>query len=111
MGFPQLCVEHDGICRGCSLGTNAKEYFLSSDNISKGILDFVHSYLCGPMTVASLSGSGLMDETVAVTVTGWLQLQVGHFRIFGCLVHIHVPKEKRMKVRPFSQEGYICWVP
>jgi hypothetical protein len=32
----------------------------------------VHSDLCGPMTVASLSVSGLMDETVAVTVTGCL---------------------------------------
>jgi hypothetical protein len=54
----------------------------------------VHSYLCEPMTVASLSGSGLMDEIVAVTVTGWLQWKVGHLRIFGCLVYIHVPKEK-----------------
>jgi hypothetical protein len=76
-GFPQLRVEHDGICRGCVLGTNANVFFSSSDNRSKGILDFVHSYLCGPMTVASLSGSGLMDETMVVTcdglvtVTGW----------------------------------------
>jgi hypothetical protein len=72
-GFPQLRVEHDGICRGCALGTNANESCSSSDNRSKGILDFVHSYLCGPMTIASLSGFGLMDETVAVTVRGWLQ--------------------------------------
>jgi hypothetical protein len=33
----------------------------------------VHSDLCGPMTVASLSGSSLMDETIVVTMTGWLQ--------------------------------------
>jgi hypothetical protein len=31
----------------------------------------VDSDLCGPMTVASLSGSDLMDETVAITVIGW----------------------------------------
>jgi hypothetical protein len=55
-GLPQLCVEHDGICRGCSLGKNSKGSFLSSDNRSKGILDLVHSDLCGPMIVASLSG-------------------------------------------------------
>jgi hypothetical protein len=60
-------------CRGFSLEMNAKESFLSSENRSKGILDFVHSYMCWPMTFSSLSGSGLMDETVAVIVTSWLQ--------------------------------------
>jgi hypothetical protein len=54
--LPQLCVEHDGICRGCALGKNAKGSFPSSENRSKGILDLVHSDLCGPMTVAYLSG-------------------------------------------------------
>jgi hypothetical protein len=52
----ELRVEHDGICRGCSLGKNAKGSFPGSDNRSKGILDLVHSDLCGPMTMASLSG-------------------------------------------------------
>jgi hypothetical protein len=70
-GLPRLCVEHDGICRGYALGMNAKGSFLCNDNRSKGILDFVHSYLCGHMTVASLSGSGLMYGTMAVIVTGW----------------------------------------
>jgi transposase InsO family protein len=55
-GLPELQVEHDGICRGCALGKNAKGYFPSSDNRSKGILDLVHSDVCGPMTVASLGG-------------------------------------------------------
>jgi hypothetical protein len=71
--LPELRIEHDGIFRDCSLGMNAKEYFPSSDNISKGILEFVHSYLCGPVTFYSLSGIGLMDETVEMTMTGWLQ--------------------------------------
>ena len=56
MGLPQVRVEHDGICRGCALSKNAKGYFSGSDNRSKGILDLVHSDLCGPMTFASLSG-------------------------------------------------------
>jgi hypothetical protein len=55
-GLPPLRVEHDGICRGCALGKNAKGTFSSSDSISKGILDLVHLDLYGPMTVASLSG-------------------------------------------------------
>jgi transposase InsO family protein len=55
-GLPPLRVEHDGICRGCTLGKNAKGMFSSNDRKSKGILDLVHSDLCGTMTVASLSG-------------------------------------------------------
>jgi hypothetical protein len=31
--------------------------------------------------------------------------EVGHFRIFGCPVYIHVPKEKRMKLDPSSRKG------
>jgi hypothetical protein len=70
-GLPQLHVENDGISKGCAIGMNTKG--LSSDNRSKGIFEFVHSDLCGPMIVSSLSGSSLMDETVAVTMTGCLQ--------------------------------------
>jgi hypothetical protein len=31
--------------------------------------------------------------------------EVGHFRIFGCPVYIHVPKEKRIKVDPSDKKG------
>ena len=31
--------------------------------------------------------------------------EVGHFRIFGCPVYIHVPKEKRTKLEPSGRKG------
>ena len=31
--------------------------------------------------------------------------EVGHLRIFGFLVYIHVPKEKRMKLEPSGKKG------
>jgi hypothetical protein len=31
--------------------------------------------------------------------------EVGHFRIFGCLVYIHVHKEKRTKLDPSCRKG------
>jgi hypothetical protein len=31
--------------------------------------------------------------------------EVGHFRIFGCSVYIHVPKEKRTKLDPSGRKG------
>ena len=51
-----LHVDHDGVCRGCALGKNTKVSFPKSESRSKGILDLVHSDLCGPMTVTSLGG-------------------------------------------------------
>jgi hypothetical protein len=54
--LPEIHIEHDGVCRGCALGKNVKGSFSSSDNRSKEILDFIHTYVCRPMTVASLSG-------------------------------------------------------
>jgi hypothetical protein len=55
-GLPEIHIEHDGVCRGCALGKNVKGSFSSSDSGSKGILDLIHIDVCGPMTVASLSG-------------------------------------------------------
>jgi hypothetical protein len=45
------------MCRGCALGKNAKAAFPSSESRSKGILDLIHSDVCGPMSVASVQGS------------------------------------------------------
>jgi hypothetical protein len=32
-------------------------------------------------------------------------LEVGHFRIFGCLTYSHVPSEKRTKLEPTIEKG------
>jgi hypothetical protein len=54
-GVPQISIEHRDVCRGCALGKFAKASFPSSDNRSVGILDLVHTDVCGPMTQRSLS--------------------------------------------------------
>ena len=33
------------------------------------------------------------------------KLEVRHLRIFGCLVYIHIPKEKRKKLDPSGKKG------
>jgi hypothetical protein len=53
---PQINIEHHDVCRGCVLGKFAKSSFPSSDTRSVGILDLVHTNVCGPMTWRSLSG-------------------------------------------------------
>jgi hypothetical protein len=44
------------VCRGCALGKFTKASFPSSDTKSAGVLDLVHTDVCGPMSWASLSG-------------------------------------------------------
>jgi hypothetical protein len=51
----EIHIEHAGVCRGCALGKNVKGSFSSSDSRSKGILDLIHTHVCGSITVASLN--------------------------------------------------------
>ena len=53
-GLPDIQVEHDGVCKGCTLDKNVKGSFTSSENRPKGILDIIHSDVCEQMTVPSL---------------------------------------------------------
>ena len=55
-GVPELPDAHEGVCTGCALGKNTKKSFPSSESRAKGILDLVHSDVCGPMTATSLEG-------------------------------------------------------
>lgn len=55
-GMSDLQFEHDGVYRDCALSKNAKNSFPSSDKISKGILNFVHLDICGPMSIPSSCG-------------------------------------------------------
>lgn len=55
VGLPKLNQNHEG-GKGCALGKNVKSTFYSSENRAKDILELIHSDLCGPMSVASLSG-------------------------------------------------------
>jgi hypothetical protein len=42
-GLPDIQVERDSVCNGCTLGKNLKGSFTSIDSRSKGILDIIHS--------------------------------------------------------------------
>jgi transposase InsO family protein len=55
-GMPSISHSKNEICKGCMLGKNIKKTFPSSDNRAQGILDLVHSDVCGPMSSPSLSG-------------------------------------------------------
>ena len=44
------------------------------------------------------------NMTVEDSFTG-VKPEVGHLRIFGCPIYIHVPKEKRTKLEPSGKKG------
>jgi hypothetical protein len=46
----------------------------------------------------------LEDKTPKEAFIG-VKPEVSHFRMFGCLVYIHVPVEKRTKLEPSSRKG------
>jgi hypothetical protein len=60
-------VEHDGVCEGCALGKNVKGSFPSSDNRSEGILDIIHSDVCGQMTIPSLGNFYIMSLLLMIS--------------------------------------------
>jgi hypothetical protein len=52
-GLPEFSIEKHGVCRGCMFGKHAKVAFPSNKHRSKGILDLVHSCVCGSMNYVS----------------------------------------------------------
>ena len=55
-GLPEIQIEYEGVCKGCARGKNTKNPFPKIDSKAKGILDIIHSDICGPMQATSLSG-------------------------------------------------------
>ena len=55
-GLPENHAKHGGICKGCAQGKNAKKTFPNNKSKAKGILEIVHSDVCGPMSSSSSSG-------------------------------------------------------
>ena len=55
-GLPKIRTKHEGIYKGCAKGKNIKKTFPNSESKAKGILEVIHSDVCGPMSSSSLSG-------------------------------------------------------
>ena len=53
-GLLEIHAKHEGICKGCAQGKNAKKTFPNSEIKAKGIMEIVHSDVCRPMSSSSL---------------------------------------------------------
>jgi transposase InsO family protein len=55
-GLPPCSVDSHEVCKGCTLGKYAKTSYPSRDDRAKGILELIHSDVCGPFSSPSLRG-------------------------------------------------------
>jgi hypothetical protein len=55
--LPKITAERHDPCKGCALGKYAQKPFPSSEHRCKGVLNLIHSDVCGSMSVESVSGS------------------------------------------------------
>ena len=49
-GISEIQAKHDGVFKGCAKGKNTKKTFPSRERKAKGILEIIHSNVCGPMS-------------------------------------------------------------
>jgi len=54
-GLLNFKIEKTRVCKDCTLDEHAKTTFQSSEHRSRGILDLIHSNVCGPITSTSLT--------------------------------------------------------
>jgi transposase InsO family protein len=54
-GLPYFKVDHEGVCKGCAQEKNINNPFPKSDSKAEGVLELIHSDVCGPMPSTSLS--------------------------------------------------------
>jgi transposase InsO family protein len=54
-GLSKLKGDHKGICNGCAQGKDIKNLFLKRENKTEGVLELIHSDVCGPMPSSSIS--------------------------------------------------------
>jgi hypothetical protein len=54
-GLPELKGDQEGIFNGCAKGKNIKNPFPKRDNKVEGVLELIHSDMCGPMPSSSIS--------------------------------------------------------
>ena len=47
--LPKFKVDHEGVWKGCAQGKNINNHFPKSDNKTEGILELIHSDVCGLM--------------------------------------------------------------
>ena len=90
-GLLDLKIEHEGTRKGCERGKNIKNPFSKSETKTKGTLELIHSYVCGPMPSIYLSA----DEYYVTFIDDysrntWIYFLKNKSEVFGKFKEIKV---------------------
>ena len=99
-GLPDMKIKHEGICKGCAKGKNIKNPFPKSETKTKGTLELIHSYVCGPMSIT------FIDDYSRKTWIYFLKNKsevFGKFKEFKALIENH--SKKRIKTLRSNNGG------
>ena len=110
-GLPNIKIDHEGVSKGCAKGKNIKNPFPKSDTKTEGILELVHSDVCGPMPSTSLSGYvyyvTFIDNYSRKTWVYFLKSKdevFGKFKEFKLKAFVYNLLERKIKI-PRSDNG------
>jgi transposase InsO family protein len=110
IGLPDFKVDHEGVCKGCAQGKNIKSPFPNSVSKAKGVLELIHSDVCGPMPSNSLSGYvyyvSFIDDYSRKTWVYFLKSKdevFGKFKEFKALIENLV--ERKIKILRLDNGG------
>ena len=68
-GLPEFKVDHEGVCNECAQGKNIKNPFPKRDNKAEGVIELIHSDVCGPIPSTSISGMYTMYHLLMTILT------------------------------------------
>lgn len=85
-GGPKISTKPNDVCRRCVLGKFVKATFPRSDSKAKGVLELIHSNICGPLSTKSLRGYEyfvrFIDDFSKKT---WIYFLKTKDEVFNCL--------------------------
>ena len=109
-GLSDMKIDHEGIWKGCSRAKNINNPFLKSETKTKGMLELIHSNVCGHMPSTSLRGYEyyvtFIDDYSRKTWIYFLKTKsevFGKFNEFKALIENH--SKRRIKTLRSNNGG------
>ena len=94
--WEHLTMNHLEICESCIMGKLPKSPFLGIGERAKGILELIHSDVCGPMPVQARSDSFyFFTFTDDFSRFGWVYLMRYKFEVFEKFIEFKNKVEKQ----------------
>ena len=110
-GLPTVSFETIKVCEGCLYGKMSHKSFSPSNTNTTEPLQLVHSDLCGPFSIPSMSGAKyfitFIDNTTRFTVVSFLKHKAQAFSAFSAFKSLAENQTNhKIKVKVFGAVAY-----